>query len=115
MLQSLPRTVREWLLDRVSVRLRLALWYAGLLLITLTLFSVIVYTVAQSQLEASVDSTLLHNGQVIASTVQGALSSTTPPDQSTPGATSTPQPSPTATATPDTTPDTTPGVTPAPT
>jgi len=116
MLQSLPRAVRQWVLDRVSVRLRLALWYAGLLFITLTLFSIIVYTVAQSQLEASVDSTLLHNGQVIATTVQDALSSdiSTPPGQATPGVTGTPRPSPTtaATATSNTTPNATTGTTP---
>ncbi|MGH2515792.1 MAG: hypothetical protein ACRDHP_09060, partial [Ktedonobacterales bacterium] len=122
-LRSLSRAMREWMLDRVSVRLRLALWYAGLLFITLTLFSIIVYGVAQSQLEASIDGTLQHNGQVIATTVQDALSNDTsaPPGQATPVPTSTPQPSPTTaatatpTATPDTTPDTTPGATLAPT
>lgn len=120
MLRSLPRVVREWMLDRVSVRLRLALWYAGLLFITLMLFSVIVYGVAQSQLEASVDTTLQHNAQVIAGTVQDALSNGAPSSsQTTPSATSTPAARPTATAaissTPTASPNTTPGATVAPT
>ena len=109
-LQSLPRDIRQWMLDHVSVRLRLALWYAGLLLITLTLFSVIIYGVIQSQLQASVDSTLQHNAQVIATTLQGELSASNPQSRPTPSAVSSPQPSPTVNA--SETPSGTPGASP---
>lgn len=70
---NLPRTARQWVLDRVSIRMRLALWYAALLSLTLTLFSLTVFTVTKSQLEAQVDQTLQRNGQVIASTLQNTL------------------------------------------
>ena len=112
-LRLLPRAVRDWMADHISVRLRLALWYAGLLFITLTLFSVIVYTVAQSQLEASIDSALQHNAQVIATTLQGELSATTPQSHPSPAATGTARSSATATAsaTPDASPNASPGAT----
>lgn len=89
-----PRTAREWVLDHLSVRLRLALWTAGLLFITLTLFSVIIFTVTANQLQTSVDTTLEQNGQVIASTIRDALatSSSVRPTTSTP--TTSPRPSP---------------------
>ncbi|HEX6819185.1 MAG TPA: HAMP domain-containing sensor histidine kinase [Ktedonobacterales bacterium] len=70
---KLPRSARQWVLDRVSIRMRLALWYAALLSLTLTLFSLAVFTVTKSQLEAQVDQTLQRNGHVIASTLQTTL------------------------------------------
>ena len=70
---ALRDTIRSWTLDRISVRMRLALWYSALLFVTLTLFSFIVFTVAQSELQSEIDSTLAHNAQVIASTLQGEL------------------------------------------
>lgn len=121
-----PRTAREWVLDHLSVRLRLALWTAGLLFITLTLFSVIIFTVTANQLQAGVDSTLQQNGQVIASTIRDALatSADTHPPAATPTASPTPSPTPkpsptstgaaTPSATANTTPTTVPGATATP-
>lgn len=72
-LRALPRQSRQWVLDRVSIRMRLALWYAALLTLTLTLFSLTVFAVTKNQLEAQVDQTLQRNGQVIAATLQNTL------------------------------------------
>ena len=52
------RAIRQWTLNSISIRLRLALWYGTLLFVTLTLFSIIVFAVAQFQLENSVDQSL---------------------------------------------------------
>src|SRR5215469_16728357 len=96
------RAIREWTLNSISIRLRLALWYGTLLFVTLTLFSIIVFAVAQFQLESSVDQSLQSRAELIAQTIQGELladrenSSATP---SVPAATGT-VPGPTATATP---------------
>ncbi|HKB48214.1 MAG TPA: histidine kinase dimerization/phospho-acceptor domain-containing protein, partial [Ktedonobacterales bacterium] len=106
----------RWALDRFSIRLRLAIWYAMLVAATLALFSVIVFAVAQYQIENSVDQGLQSNAQIIALTVQGGLagppsvlpgvpsSATTTPSVATPSATpagtATSSPSANGTATP---------------
>ena len=114
-IQTPPRTMREWVLDHLSVRLRLALWTAGLLFITLMLFSVIIFTITANQLQTSVDLTLQQNGQVIASNIRDALA--TSATQRPPVATPTPSPTASPTPRPSPTPvlTATPGVTPAPT
>lgn len=99
-IRSLSNLPYQWVLNHISIRLRLALWYGGLLALTLTLFSVIVYAVAWNQLEGSVDQSLRGRAQVIANTVQNEVSAATR-TAATPGV-PTPKPSPTAnpTATP---------------
>lgn len=121
-IRTLPRAAREWVLDHLSVRLRLALWTAGLLFITLTLFSVIIFTVTANQLQASVDTTLQQNGQVIASTIRDTLA--TADTSRTPTATPTvvptarpaptPSPNPAVTASPGATEGVTPTEAPTP-
>ena len=66
---------RQRLLARVSIRQRLALWYATLLALTLVLFSVIVYTVAQNQLQTSVNEEIRSRAVYIAGALQGAQDS----------------------------------------
>ncbi|HEV2458355.1 MAG TPA: hypothetical protein VGS80_08305 [Ktedonobacterales bacterium] len=98
-----PRALHQRLLNSISIRLRLAVWYAALLTLTLALFSVIVYAVAQYQFESSVDQGLQARAQLIAHTVQDELPTTTPAGTSTatpPAATATPKETPTTTATP---------------
>ncbi len=100
--RSLPRVARQWMLDHVSIRLRLSLWYASLLAVTLTLFSIVVFAVAQNQLQANVDKSLQNNASSIAATLRGQLlaNSTQPatPTPASPPPTATPR-EPTATAT----------------
>jgi signal transduction histidine kinase len=98
-IQLLTGSLSRWTLDRFSIRLRLAIWYAMLVAATLALFSVIVFAVAQYQIENSVDQGLQSNAQIIAQTVQGGLAS---PPSVTPGATlgATATPSAMASATP---------------
>ncbi|HEX8036493.1 MAG TPA: HAMP domain-containing sensor histidine kinase [Ktedonobacterales bacterium] len=108
-IRSLSRLPYQWVLNHISIRLRLALWYGGLLAITLTLFSVIVYAVAWNQLEGSIDQTLHSRAVAIANTVQNEVSAsataTTTPRTPTPKSTATPVPTATAGATPGTTPN----------
>ncbi|MBF6591840.1 MAG: hypothetical protein IVW57_15130, partial [Ktedonobacterales bacterium] len=47
--------MRQWMLDHVPIRQRLALWYVTLVGLTLSLFSVIVYTTARTQLQTSIN------------------------------------------------------------
>lgn len=72
-IRSILRALRRWALTAISVRLRLALWYGALMTLTLTLFSVAVFAVAQLQLESSVDQGLQGRAQLIAHTLQGEL------------------------------------------
>jgi two-component system OmpR family sensor kinase len=67
------QAIRQWTLNSISIRLRLALWYGTLLFVTLTLFSIIVFAVAQFQLETSVDQSLQTRAQLIARAIQGEL------------------------------------------
>lgn len=121
---------RRRLLVHLSIRQRLALWYATLLALTLVLFSVIVYTVAQNQLQTSVNEEIRGRAVYIAAALQGQQDSVGQPASATPATTASASPSktvaPTATATatvaptqsasPDTTPDATvPEATPVPT
>ena len=109
LIRSLSQPVHQWVLNHISIRLRLALWYGGLLALTLTLFSVIVYAVAWSQLEGSVDQNLRSRALAIANTVQNEVSTSSPP-------TITPHvPTPSATLPTATPGRATPGVTPNPT
>jgi hypothetical protein len=73
LVSNLVRAVRQWTLNSISIRLRLALWYGTLLFVTLTLFSIIVFAVAQFQLENSVDQSLQRRAQLISRTIQGEL------------------------------------------
>src|SRR5271166_4512379 len=115
--------VRQWTLNSISIRLRLALWYGTLLFLTLTLFSIIVFAVAEIQLESSVDQSLQGRAQLLAQTIQGelrrdgAVGGTVVPTLSPPAATATNKPLPSTTASPSTAlPQTpTPAVTPVPT
>ncbi len=110
-IRSLSNLPYQWVLNHISIRLRLALWYGGLLALTLTLFSVIVYAVAWNQLEGSVDQNLRSRAVAIANTVQHEVSTAATPT-TVPRA---PTPAPTATPKPTATPDTTPGATADPT
>src|SRR5690242_10709736 len=87
---------RRRLLVHLSIRQRLALWYATLLALTLVLFSVIVYTVAQNQLQTSVNEEIRGRAVYIAAALQGAQDSVGQPA----AATVTAAPSPTKTAVP---------------
>jgi signal transduction histidine kinase len=72
------------MLNHISIRLRLAIWYGLLLSVSLTLFSLIVFAVAQNQLQASVDESLRGQAVSIANTLQdqqlksGVVTSATP-------------------------------------
>lgn len=108
-IRSLSRLPYQWVLDHISIRLRLALWYGGLLALTLTLFSVIVYAVAWNQLEGNIDQNLHSRAVAIANTVQNevnAAATTTP---------RAPTPAPSPTRVPTATPGGTPGATADPT
>lgn len=91
-------------MDHLSIRQRLAIWYATLLAVTLVLFSVIVYTFAQTQFETSVNTDLQTRGQAIAAALAHELyaqqAGTIPTPTASPTAavpTATPRPSGTAT------------------
>jgi len=75
---------RRRLLAYLSIRQRLALWYATLLALTLVMFSVIVYTVAQNQLQNSVNEEIRGRAAYIASAVQGVPDAVGPPASITP-------------------------------
>ncbi len=107
--------IRQRLLARVSIRQRLALWYATLLALTLVLFSVIVYTVAQNQLQASVNEEIRSRAVYIAGALQGAQDSVGQPAAAataTPSVTVSPSPSPAASPTGTGTQAASPGTTP---
>lgn len=93
---------RRRVLARLSIRQRLALWYATLLALTLVMFSVIVYTVAQNQLQTSVNEEIRGRAVYIAGALQGAQDAVGQPAATTPTATGSPSPaaSPTATSAP---------------
>lgn len=92
--------LRQWLLNSISIRLRLAVWYGALLTVTLTLFSLVVLAVAQYQLETSVDASLLGDAQLVARTLQTELAATSLSPTASPTASTTTTANPTATATP---------------
>jgi len=96
--------MRRRMLAYLSIRQRLALWYATLLALTLVLFSVIVYTVAQNQLQNSVNEEIRGRAVYIASALQGVQDAVGPPASITPTGTGTESPSvaasPTATTAP---------------
>ncbi|HEU4784933.1 MAG TPA: HAMP domain-containing sensor histidine kinase, partial [Ktedonobacterales bacterium] len=90
--------LRRRMLAYLSIRQRLALWYATLLALTLVLFSVIVYTVAQNQLQNSINEEIRGRAVYIASALQGVQDAVGPPASITPTVTGTQ--SPTATTAP---------------
>jgi signal transduction histidine kinase len=92
--------IRRRLLAYLSIRQRLALWYATLLALTLVLFSVIVYTVAQNQLQTSVNEEIKGRAAYIAGALQGVQDAVGQPAATTPTAAGTQLPSPTATTAP---------------
>jgi two-component system, OmpR family, sensor kinase len=59
-----------WIVGVLSIRQRLALWYAGLLIVTLVAFSISVYTMAQKQLQGSIDGDIKYRAQAIAGTLE---------------------------------------------
>src|SRR5947209_12919786 len=83
---------RQWMLNHISIRLRLAVWYGLLLSVTLTLFSLTVFAVAQNQLQSSVDESLRGQAVSIANTLQDQLLSSGAGISTTPAATATPHP-----------------------
>jgi signal transduction histidine kinase len=91
-IHAFPRFGRQWMLDHVSIRLRLALWYALLLSFALTLFSSVVFAVAQNQLQASVDQNLQSRASSIAATLSGELQANSDSANATASATVTPSP-----------------------
>ena len=93
------RAIRQWTLNSISIRLRLALWYGTLLFVTLTLFSIIVFAVAQFQLENSVDQSLQSRAELIAETIQGELLADRASSSATPSASATSSTVPRATST----------------
>lgn len=97
--------VRRRLLAYLSIRQRLALWYATLLALTLVMFSVIVYTVAQNQLQTSVQEEIRGRAVYIAAALQGAQDVGAPVAVATtaPTITTTPSPKASATASPGST------------
>ncbi|MFI5271466.1 MAG: sensor histidine kinase [Ktedonobacterales bacterium] len=96
---GVPRGLRERLLNSISIRLRLALWYGALLTVTLTLFSLIALAVLQYQLTSNVDSGLQSDAQLVARTLQNELAATSSATPiTTPSATSSATPRPTTTA-----------------
>ena len=112
------RSARQWMLDNLSIRQRLSLWYVSLLTLILALFSVMVYTVLQTQLQGSVEGGVKGQALYIAGALQGEQYIATPSDtaqQATPTP-SAPQPTatPTANGTPSPTAATTPVATPNP-
>src|SRR5215469_10820122 len=94
------RAVRQWTLNSISIRLRLALWYGTLLFVTLTLFSIIVFAVAEFQLDNSVDQSLQSRAQLVARTIQGELRDTGVETSSSPPASTGTQALPTVTTSP---------------
>ena len=90
--------LRERLLNSISIRLRLALWYGALLTVTLTLFSLIALAVLQFQLQSSLDANLQSDAQLVARTLQNELAATSTASP-TPAPSITPSPTPKATAT----------------
>lgn len=102
---------RRRMLAHLSIRQRLALWYATLLALTLVLFSVIVFTVAQNQLQTSVNEEIKSFAVYIAGALQGAQDDVGQPAAATPSVTATPSPSATTPATRTGTPETTPDAT----
>ena len=118
---------RRRLLVHLSIRQRLALWYATLLALTLVLFSVIVYTVAQNQLQTSVNEEIRGRAVYIAYALQGQQDSVGQPAAATvtvspspantvaPTATATATLAPTESASGGTTPEATSDATPVPT
>ena len=100
-------TIRQWTLNSISIRLRLALWYGTLLFVTLTLFSIIVFAVTQIQLDNSVNQSLQSSAQTIASVIHSDLvrdqasgSTETPTATQQPSSTATTEATPTITASP---------------
>ncbi len=100
-----PRTpvhaARQWMLDNLSIRQRLSLFYVTLLAVTLLLFSVIVFTVASTQLQISANDEIKSRAVYIANALQGAQVIPAQP-AATPGASPSPTvaPSPTPSASP---------------
>lgn len=92
---------RQWMLDNLSIRWRLALWIASLLALALLLFSVLVYTLAQTQFQNSVRDDIRQRAELIAGALQkeasanGGNSSAPFGGAATPSATAAPAPTPT--------------------
>ncbi|HEU5345401.1 MAG TPA: HAMP domain-containing sensor histidine kinase [Ktedonobacterales bacterium] len=63
------RRARIWLAERLSIRQRLTLWYATLLIALLTLLSAVTFTIAENQIQTNLNSDI----RVRAIAIAGAL------------------------------------------
>ncbi len=107
------RRLRNWLAERLSIRQRLTLWYATLLIALLTLLSAVTFTVAENQIQTNLNSDIRTRAIAIAGALQHEQyssdggSSVLPPGSAT-GTVVVPTPSATAQATPSSTASSTP-------
>lgn len=114
---TLVTRMSDWLAERLSIRQRLTLWYALLLSLLLALLSGVTFTVAQNQIQNSLNSDIRTRAVAIATALQNeeyssqggsnVLPGETPAPTQTLGPANAPTPSAVsgATATPVTTPD----------
>jgi signal transduction histidine kinase len=64
------RRLRNWLAERLSIRQRLTLWYATLLIALLTLLSAVTFTVAENQIQTNLNSDIRTRAIAIAGALQ---------------------------------------------
>lgn len=64
------RRARNWLAERLSIRQRLTLWYATLLIALLTLLSAVTFTVAENQIQSNLNSDIRTRAIAIAGALQ---------------------------------------------
>ena len=100
------KRLRIWLAERLSIRQRLTLWYAMLLMTLLTLLSLITFTVAENQIQSNLNSDIRLRAIAVANALQheqyssAGGSTVLPPSSATSTAASTPSATPFVTATP---------------
>lgn len=105
------RRLRIWLAERLSIRQRLTLWYATLLITLLTLVSGITFTVAQNQIQSNLNTDIRQRAIAIATALQHEQYSSAGGSNVLPSSTATE----TVVATPSATPQATPKATAKPT
>ncbi len=64
------RRLRIWLAERLSIRQRLTLWYATLLIALLTLLSAVTFTVAENQIQNNLNADIRLRASAIANALQ---------------------------------------------
>ena len=108
------KRLRIWLAERLSIRQRLTLWYAALLILLLALVSGITFTVAQNQIQSNLNSDIRLRAIAIATALQheqyssAGGSNVLPPSTATETPAATPTPTAKATSTPVARPSATP-------